>query len=291
MSTSKRPLRHTPWLLLLCCLLFCLTAQAPLAHEVDQAVLRFGIFPYESPRAVVQIFGPLAKRIEARTGRRVKLVSAQDEKQFIERGQQGEYDLALPCVTCAFLMAPSGYHVIARGEPDFFGCAITRADSRIKAVAEVKGARIGAIHTRAYAGYLFFTEEMRAAGLDPSRDAEFSFLGKQTDSIILGVVNKHFDVGIVRLDTLENKAFDQMRGQVRIIAQSPAIPQFPFVVRDSLDADLVKLITEVLVGLDPARPEDAGILKSMRVRSIIAASDADYEEFRRHINALKDWNF
>lgn len=270
--------------LFLLVLLFLPSAAA--AHDGGQ-IIRFGVFPYKSPRATFELFGPIAKRIEAKTGKKVELVSAPDWKTYIERGIAGEYDLALPCVTCFFKMQPTGYHIIARGEPSFYGGVIVRKDSNLATVAELKGKKIAAIGPHSYAGYSFLKVRLDEMGITAPKDVTFGFLNK-VDSIIFGILNREYDAGLIRVDQLEGEQFAAVRDKLRVLDQSPPIPQFPFVVKNSMNPETARQITEVLLAITPDDPDSEKLLKSLRFEKIIAAQESDYESFRRIIEKHHD---
>lgn len=115
-------------------------------------------------------------------------------------------------------------------------------------------------------------------GVDPRREVEFQFVEK-TSIIVYGVINRTVDAGILKLDTLDLPSFADVRGQVRVIARSPEIPQLPFVVGKSLDTAAIAAIQEALSSLSADRPEDLAILNAMQISRIVAATNADYDQF------------
>ncbi len=264
---------------------FLVQGQHCLALDPYNKTLRFGVFPYKSPRTVMHVFAPLVKLLKKNTGYNVQLVTTPDFKTFNERGAQGSYDIAFPCVTCYFHMTASGYKVIAAGDPGFYGGVIVRKDSEIKTIAQLKGKRVASVGKNSYGGHLFIYQQLVNAGLHPDKDVDFFFLGK-LDSIIFGVVNRKFDAGTIRLDALDSPVFDNMRDKISIISRSEAIPQFPFVVKDDLDPSLIQKVQQVLVELSPETIEGRRILNSLRIKSIVKAEDGDYDDFRSTINNL-----
>jgi phosphonate transport system substrate-binding protein len=245
-------------------------------------VIRFGIFPYKSPKTIVEMYGPLVSRLEAKIGKKIILSSATDAKSFFEKAGNEEYDLLLSSPTIWYKLRSGGYKVIAKGVPSFYGGAIVRKDSEITTIEQLKGKRVAAIGDYSYAGYIFLLPQLEEKGINPRKDVDFQFLGK-VDTVVYGVINKKYDAGLLRLDSLDLSVFAEIRDQVRVITRSPEIPQFPFVVKSSMDKTTITSIQETLLSLSPDRPEEFGILKSMQVEKIIAATDSDYDKFYEHI--------
>lgn len=274
-----------PWqktgLILLLALLTVLLPYPCLAHQKHD-VIRMGVFPYKSPKSIIEVFGPLAARIEEKLGKKVQLVSAPDAASFLAKGLAGEYDLAIPSTTVYYKLLPAGYNVIAKGIPSFWGGAIVRKDSEIRTVSQCRGKKVAAIGEHSYAGYMFFKDLLEEHRINAAKDLEIQFLGK-VDTAIYGVLNKKYDVGLIRLSTLDTKDFAPIKDQFRVIARSAEIPQFPFVVKNSMDQRTVAAILKVLTALSPGKPEDLAIINSLQIDRIVGANDGDYVQFYKII--------
>lgn len=253
------------------------------AQETGSSI-KFAVYPYKSPKSVIEVFGPIAARLEEKLGKKVQLVSAPDAATFLQKALAKEYDLALPAITVYYKMLPAGYTPIARGFPAFWGGAIVLQDSEIKTIEDCRGRKVAAIGEQSYAGYIFFKALLDEKKIDAGKDLDIQFLGK-LDTIIYGVLNRKYDVGVIRLDTLDMKDFAPIKDQFRVVARSPEVPQFPFVVKAGMDQPTVAAIKEVLTNLSPERPEDLEILNSLQIRKIVEATRADYEPFYA---AIKD---
>ena len=253
------------------------------AHEsLNPNVIKFGIFPYQSPKTIVEMYGLLAARLEKKLGKKIIISSAPDIKIFFEKAKGGEYDLLLASPTAYYKLRSADYEVIAKGASTFYGGAIVRKDSDVKTIEQLKGKKVAAIGEHSHAGYIFLLPQLQAKGIDPQQDIDIQFLGK-VDTVIYGVINKKYDAGLLRLDTLDLPAFSGIRDQVTVISRSPEIPQFPFVVKNSMDKATITAIQETLSALSPDNPEELEILKNMQVEKIITATDADYEGFYEQI--------
>lgn len=253
------------------------------AQEMGSSI-KFAVFPYKSPKSVIEVFGPVAARLEEKLGKKVQLVSAPDAATFLQRGLAREYDLALPAITVYYKLLPTGYTPIARGVPSFWGGAIVRQDSEIQTIEECRGKKVASMGEHSYAGYLFFKALLDEKKIDAKNDLDIQFLGK-LDTVIYGVLNKKYDVGVIRLDTLDMKDFASIKDQFRVVARSPEVPQFPFVVKEGMDQRTIAGIRDVLTSLSPDRPEDLEILKSLQIKKIVDATKTDYDQF---YDAIKD---
>ena len=246
-----------------------------LAEETSEA-LRFAVFPYKSPKSVIEMFEPIAARLEKKLGRKVQIVYTPDVQRFVERGKKGEYDIVWPS-TVTYFKLTNGYTVIAKGMPAFFGGLIVRNDSEIQTLKQCRGKRLAAFGTSSSA-YMLLMEMLKEKGITPQKDVDIEFLGKH-DSVIYGVLNKKFDAGVIKLDTLDLPDLAPLKNQFRVVARSIAVPQFPFLVKNGMDQRTVAAIREVLTSLSPDKPEDLEILKGLQVEKIVGATSADYDQF------------
>ncbi|MFH2124533.1 MAG: phosphate/phosphite/phosphonate ABC transporter substrate-binding protein [Pseudomonadota bacterium] len=267
-------------------LMLLLVLIAPLSSPAHETItpnsIKFGVFPYKSPKTIIEMYGPLVAHLEKKLGKQIKISSAADANSFLEKARNDEYDLLLAAPPVYYKLRSNGYKVIAGGIPTFHGVAIVRKDSDITAIEQLKGKKVAAIGGYSYAGYYFLLPQLEEKGIDPRKDVDIQFLEK-VDTVIYGVVNKKYDAGLFRFDALELAAFSEIREQVRVIARSAEIPQFPFVVKNSMDEATITTIQKTLSALSPDRPEELEILKGMQVKRILVATDADYDPFFEQI--------
>ncbi len=266
-----------PVLLFVTLFLFCTNLHA------TEEPLRFGVFPYKSPKAVIKLFLPIAQELEDAIGRPVRISTTANAGLFNQRAMQGDYDLIWACNSCfAQITEEIKYQAIACGYPSFQGGVIVRKDSTIKNISELKGKKIAAVGKGSYAGYQFFRNEMQKIGMTAPMDYSIKFLGK-LDSIIFSVAGRQYDAGVIRLDALESNRFKQIKDQFLIIATSMDIPQFPFAVKPGISPNILTQMSTVLTGINQDTATGASILKNLKIKGIGHCTNADFKEFNREI--------
>lgn len=271
--------------ILILTLLFCLTL-APILQAAEEP-LRFGVFPYKSPKEMMKLFMPIARQLEKEIGRPVHLSSAPDAEQFNQRAIDGKYDLIWPCNTCYFkIHEKAGFEAVASGAPTFHGIVIVRKDSGISQLEQLQGKKVAAAWKNSYAAYKFLFFKMKELGYSPPEDFLVSFLGK-LDSIIFSVVGRHHDAGVIREDALASSRFDRVRDQLSVIYTSPNVPQFPFAVKPGMDQRLIDQIVKVLTEINDTTSQGKAMLNALKVKEIIPCADSDYDEFRTIISKHK----
>ena len=73
---------------------------------------------------------------------------------------------------------------------------------------------------------------------------------------------------------------ESIRNDLKIIYESPPIPQLPFAVKGSMDKDLADKIQNVLTSISLEDSEYSDILKELNLTGILAADVSSYDEFR-----------
>jgi phosphonate transport system substrate-binding protein len=267
---------------LLLYLFFTLFLSCTTLHA-EMEPLRFGVFSYKSPKTVIKLFMPIAKKLENALNRPVRLSTTANVKLFNQHAIQEDYDLIWTCNSCfAQITKKVNYQAIARGYPSFQGGVIVRKDSNIQDISELKRKKIAAVAKDSYAGYQFFKNEMQKIGLSTPTDYSVKFLSN-LDSVIFSVAGRQYDAGVIRLDTLASNRFKKIQKQFLIIATSIDIPQFPFAVKPGTPPNVVKQISTVLTGLNQDSAMGNSILKSLNLKGIEHCTNADFEEFQREL--------
>lgn len=245
-------------------------------------VLKFGIFPYQSSKSLVKLFGPIASRIEKETEYEINIVTAPSYEEYMLRVKAGDYDIIMPCTACYLSIKKKGfpYEAVAMGTPPFYGGVIVRKDSGISNIEQLKGEKIAAIGPFSYAAYIYFRNKVKELGYSMKNEYKFIFLGK-LDSVVFAVVNRRFKAGLIRIDALESRVFKSVKKDLIIIDKSEEIPQFPFAVNLSLDKTIVKSIVRVLTNMSIHNKQDMEIFKRLKMKSIVEANDSDYDKFRK----------
>ncbi len=91
---------------------------------------------------------------------------------------------------------------------EFGSVLITRSDSGIKRLKQVKKRRIAAVAPLGFGGWLIGYHELLEHGIDLLKDASHvEFLGTQ-DKVLQAVMNRRADIGIIRTGFLENMVRD-----------------------------------------------------------------------------------
>ncbi len=169
---------------------------------------------------------------------------------------------------------------ITRGKSSFQLMLVTRNDSPIKTVRDLKGKSFAfgdkaAILQRA---------AVVNAGIKLEELGSYKFIGHY-DNIVRGVLSGDFDAGILK-DTSAYQAADK---GIRIIHASPHLPPYNIVVSKNIDEKLYKTIRAAFLELDAANPQHRVVIKALdpNYDGFAETSDAEYDIVRQLVRPFE----
>ena len=261
---------------------------APAPHE-KRAVLRFGKIPALNARDMISGHERLMRYLSDRLGgREVQFVLAPDYDQMARYLKDGRIDVGwLGPLNYPKAHEASGCEVIARVRrahgDSYRGIIITRVDSGIRSLKELKGHTFAFTEPSSAAGYFYPRLTLLSAGVNPDRDIKARCL-RGHDKVVYNVFLGEVAAGAVYDDAREKLADPAQRRRLVVLAKTKDIPNEPIVVRKGLDPALVRNLKAALLALDGARPEDKAILDHTgNVAGFVAARDSDYDQVREDI--------
>ena len=247
----------------------------------DEDCLKLGVVPFKNPRAVVELYTPVASILTRALGKTVRVVTANGYEQYLERVYDKQYDIIVLGSTFYFKAHDrAGYLAVARGYPPFYAGIIVRSDSDIDEMEQLLGKSIAAVNDKDRGGYKLQKMALLKRGIDIDSDLDVHFRGN-FDSVIYAVLSGQDDAGAIRLDALQKPSFSKLRGKIKIIYTSSENPQFPFAVGPNMDPVMQEKIGAALVSISMEQPETAAILQSLNIEGIDRITSSDLELLRQ----------
>ena len=265
-----------------------LVTTAGAAAEPEPLVL--GVHPYLLPAEIVTRFTPLADYLGGKLDRRLQVRVGRDYDQHIETIGRDAIDIAYlgPASYVKMVARHGPKPLLARleinGKPSVTGYIITRADSPLRKLPELRGKHFAFGDINSTVGTLMAQHVLRRAGVGLESLGGYRYLGSHRN-VALAVLSGDYDAGPVRKEIYDEL---QPRG-LRVLVKLPEIPEHLFVARSDLPAGEVVRLREALLGLKNA-PGGAAILRAIDkgVTAMIPARDADFDNLREIRRAHKD---
>lgn len=160
------------------------------------------------------------------------------------------------------------------------GVIITRADSEITSIQDLKGKTMLFGPTLAPTGFMSQIDILLQNGIDPENDLAFYTVPRGSfkhEKVVYGVLFEKYDAGALPIGDIENMTADnKIAGDdFRILASAPPIPYCNFAVTQKIDEAFARKFKEVILAID----ENTTVNYNGEVVKVLARALADgYEE-------------
>ena len=277
---AHRPLNLPSLLAALLAALLLFAAAA--AHA--QAVLRVTTIPEEAATEQVRKFTPLAAYLEQQLGMKVEFTPVSDYPAAVEALVNKRVDLVwFGGVTYVQANKRSGGRVIpiAQREEDtrFRSVFIAKTGSGIRTLADLKGKQVSFGSPSSTSGHLMPRSNLLQAGIAPEKDFRRIAYSGAHDATIASVVSGRVDAAALDI-TVWRKFVDEKRvdtAEVDVFFTTPPFYNYNWSVHADMPAALRERIQAALLALDPARPEQAEILRLNRATRYIETRPENYQ--------------
>jgi phosphonate transport system substrate-binding protein len=217
----------------------------------DPGTLVFTYTPVEDPAVYKDAFADFQKYLSEATGKKVIYYTVQSNAAEVEAMRSGRLHIA------GFSTGPTGFAVNLAGyvpiavkgyEDSFQGynlIVVTKKESDIKELADIKGKRIAHTSASSNSGNLAPRAIFPQYGITPDKDYTVVYSGKH-DQSILGVAHGDYDAAPVASDVFKRMAgAGRINGDdFRTVFTSPKFPTSSFGYAHDLNPELAKKIVD-----------------------------------------------
>jgi phosphonate transport system substrate-binding protein len=261
------------------------------------------VLPDETPTVLQRRFEPLGRYLSERLGVRTEFHPVSDYPATVSALAGGQVDLVwyggFTFVQAYYATGKTARPLVMRDiDARFRSVFITRPDSGIRSLADLRGRSFVFGSESSTSGHLMPRYFLMQNGIDPDRDfaGPPSYSGAH-DATITWVASGRADAGALNIAVWERKvregAVDPR--QVVVFWTTPEYVDYTWAVRGDLDADFGAGFTERLrqafLDLDPANPAHKEILDLQSAGRFIPAKPEDFrgvEEAARAAGLLRE---
>lgn len=257
--------------------------------EFDSNTLAICVHPYKSSTLIYRSFSPMAKYLSQKIGKPVAIhIAANYEEQIKTVGGNS---------MCIGYMGPASYvklvqqygkqRILARqainGKPEFHGKIISRKDSEIKTLADLKGKRFAFGDPDSTMSHLVPRYLLIEAGITSNTLKSYKFLGNH-DNVALGVLMGNFDAGAVK----EEVYYKYEKRGLKAIATTPALSEHLFVASRNISDSIVKALRDALLRANQSA-QGLNALHAIKttISAFVPAKDSNYDNLRKILHFLK----
>ncbi|SFB60866.1 phosphate/phosphite/phosphonate ABC transporter substrate-binding protein [Azotobacter beijerinckii] len=273
-------------------LLAALLLPALAAHADDTAQpkkLTIGLLPGESAPTVMRLNEPLRAHLEKTLGIPVELTVGANYAATGEALRFGRIDIAYLGPVTYILQSkrthlePFARPTHAKVGPTFQAVVIVPADSPARTLEDLRGQDVAFGDPASTSGTWVPRWMLADAGLVSGRDYSLRVLGAH-DAVALAVASKKVAAGGLSKPIYERLIREGKldAAKVRVLADSPAIPEYQWTFREGLAPELKEKIRKAFVSTS-----DPAALGVFRAEAFIPSVDADVDRVREWISVVE----
>jgi len=261
-----------------------------------QNVLKVSAIPDEAPTELLRKFTPLGKYLESQIGMKVEFTPVTDYAATVEGLAAKKLDMVwfggFTFVQAYMRTNKTAIPLVQRAEDQAFRSVfITRVDSGINSLADLKGKNFVFGSVSSTSGHLMPRYFLLQNGVNPDKDMRIAFSGAH-DATVFQVAGGKVDAGALNIlvwtKMVEEKKVDT--SQLKVFYTTPPYYDYNWTVRGDLDAALVSKLREAFLALNPNNPAHRKILALQRTSKYVPTRPENYkgiEDAARSAGLLK----
>lgn len=262
----------------------------PNVGRAETQVVRVGLIPSEDSRAMLESSKQLLEALEKNLGMKVQGFVAADYNGVIEAMRSNHVEVAylgpfsyVLGTTVANIEAFATAETAKSGRTFYRSQIITRNDSGIKDLKDLKGRTFAFVDPSSTSGHLFPKAGLIKQGIDPDKFFGRVLFTGSHDANALAVANKRVDAATIAdriLDAAVQKNLVK-REEIHVVWSSDPIPESPTCWRKNLPDDLKAKIKTAFLNIKDITWADQG-----KLNRFVETNDAAYDVIRDTAKAL-----
>jgi phosphonate transport system substrate-binding protein len=246
--------------------------------------LRISAIPDENPQEMLRIYAPFAEYLTKEVGIPVKFTPVVDYAATVEGLAANRLEMVwyggLTSVQAARQAKGARRIIMRKEDAEFKSHFITRTDTGIKTLKDLKGKTFSFGSVSSTSGHLMPRYFLIKNGINPESDfSKFSFSGAH-DATAAWVQSSRVDAGALNFlvwdKLVQTKKVDTSK--VAIFWTTPAYVDYVWTVRGGVDKGTVEKISKAFLKLDYNNPEHKKLLDLHRTKGYVTAKDEDWKQ-------------
>lgn len=254
-------------------LLACACIGSTASHAArDVNVIEFGVFPYISARALIELYEPLRAHIQHEMQRPTFLYTAPSFKAYVEHTRASAYDIMVtPPHLARLAQRETAYIPLVMFTRELRGIVVVSQSSPIQNVQELKGKHIVSPNNIALVS-IMGSQLLRDQGVLGEGGTQLRDMGSHSNAV-LAVKNGEAEAALTEPAAVRQMP-EALRNSVRVIAQTKRLPHVMILAHPRLGAAGVERLRGVLLQF-PSTVDGANFLKLSGFEGLRAVDESD----------------
>ncbi len=252
-----------------------------LREDDQQAVVRIGVVPHESPAEMHKKYAPLIDYLGARLGKRVEMKMVPEYTTAIRELGAGSTQMCFLGPVSYIEAAKSAgaeplVGLLRSGKPYHRALIIAKLGSGISSLSDLKGRSFAFGNAHSTTGHIVPSIMLRDAGIELGDFSSYRYLGSH-EEVLKAVLKGDFDAGAVM-----ESAAEGYKG-VQVVKASVQVPDYTLCVTSAMPQEERDAVKAALLQLNVQSPQGSEILGELcrDCTGFQEASDSDFDEIRQ----------
>lgn len=261
-------------------------------------VLRMGFVPSENLQHIMRNAQPIVSTMSRELKMEVVPFVATDYTGVIEAMRAKKLDVAF--------FAPGAYVLAERqakarailkavrgGDGFFYSAIITRSDSSIKSLRDLKGKTFAFVDPVSVSGAIYPKALLLEEGLRPERDFSQVIYAGGHDATVLAVLHGKVDAGATFANSTDGKQGSwhgflppEQHDKIRVLAYTKPAPSDNIAVAEGLDPQIVSKITSALLKMSSTPEGRKNLMDIYHIEGFAPTTPAEYAPIRDAFNRV-----
>ena len=255
-----------------------------LASTVTAQTFKITTIPEEAATEQVRKLGPITKYLESKLGMKVEFIAVSDYPAAVEALVNKNVDMVwFGGFTHVQANVRSGGKIIpiAQREEDtkFQSVFITKTNSGIKTLADLKGKQVSFGSASSTSGHLMPRSFLLDAKIDPDKDFKRVAYSGAHDATIASVVSGKVDAAALDI-TVWNKFVSEKKvdtADVNVFYTTPGYFNYNWSVHADMPVALREKVTKAILDISPNDPVGKEILTLNRATKYVPTKEENYK--------------
>lgn len=257
--------------------------------QSQEKKIKVTIIPHRSNLGNEQAYASVFKALEEETGYSFQWFGSRTYDDVIEKIESQTVDIGY-VGPFAYVDAQDDFGVrlicrtLSKNKIEYYHSVIvTRKDSGIHSLQDLKGKSFSFTDLKSTSGYLFPVTQLKKSGIKLTDFSDVKYLKRHANSL-LAVYKGHVDAGATSYTAVDKVSVDF--NEIKVLWKSEPIYRGPWIARKDLPDTQFNTIQQAMFKISQANDADI-IFNGLTTKGFVEGKDADYNNVREVVRLMQ----